>query len=342
MQDINIYLDEINFENKKLITQRKIRYENKRTETYEPNFEYENYEEEMIKGESVLDCMLENTTRDRAVLKKFHELLIKIKFFQNTLIKTLKFELEIDKDDISNVEKVIENLIKINKKQEEKELIEPNNEIKELKNNFENFKNKFQNYKIPVKPKRKFISTETLKSEFNLERKEMIQLENWTKKRIDNILFDSNINDWNKNNSLFFNKIYGKSNFVILIEDTKGNKFGGYFNSKVNSIKSYNSYDLNAFVFNLKSNGRLTEMMKFEITNPNKSFRIYSSSSNWLFSIGSDGGNNGLDDITVMKRNYENGRNGCCQRCYNYKGIQNALCGSKEFDIQRFVIIQMN
>ncbi|MBR2072123.1 MAG: TLD domain-containing protein, partial [Alistipes sp.] len=65
------------------------------------------------------------------------------------------------------------------------------------------------------------------------------------------------------------------------------NKFGYYTPKKIEQISEYYN-DSNSFLFSLKSNGRLNEMMKFPIKNPNESFWLYNKYSNWLISIGSD------------------------------------------------------
>ena len=102
------------------------------------------------------------------------------------------------------------------------------------------------------------------------------------------------------------------------------------------------AYDENSFVFNLRSNGRLSQSMKFSISNQNESIYMYPNNSYWLISIGSDGIRNGVDDITIMKANCQHMSpgNGCCQQSYSYNGIQNALCGSNQFDVKQFFVIQ--
>ena len=44
-----------------------------------------------------------------------------------------------------------------------------------------------------------------------------------------------------------------------------------------------------------------------------------------------------------MKKDCQNKSpgNGCKQLTYNYNGIENALCGSDKFDIDKFFVIQM-
>ena len=69
---------------------------------------------------------------------------------------------------------------------------------------------------------------------------------------------------------------------------------------------------------------------------------LYDERKTWLISIG-DGGNGKNDDINIMKGDCQNHQpgNGCCQSTYNYKGIPNALCGGRNFAIERFFVLQM-
>ena len=71
----------------------------------------------------------------------------------------------------------------------------------------------------------------------NNKTKEIIkQIEELTEKRINNILFDSDIDGWNVNTSVFGERIKNKEHIIIIIEDSEGNKFGGYVNSKTNKV----------------------------------------------------------------------------------------------------------
>ena len=83
--------------------------------------------------------------------------------------------------------------------------------------------------------------------------------------------------------------------------------------------------------------------MKFNVVHIKESFYLYKERSDWLISVGSDGGKGGTDDITIMKGDCQDHHpgNGCCQQSYNYKGRRNALCGSNHFDIERFFVFQM-
>ncbi|BFU22423.1 trichohyalin, putative [Entamoeba histolytica] len=166
--------------------------------------------------------------------------------------------------------------------------------------------------------------------------KEIIkQIEEWTEKRISNILFDSNKDDWNKNKSVFDQRIKNKEHIIIIIEDEDGNKFGGYVNSKIDKVDD-KIYDSQSFVFSLESNGRMKGMKKFDIKEPQFAFWLFNQSHDCLFAFG-------YNDIVVYKENNKT-LSYCCQGLFEYKGILNALCGTgwpNHFTPKRIIAIEM-
>ncbi|BFU20529.1 predicted protein [Entamoeba histolytica] len=177
---------------------------------------------------------------------------------------------------------------------------------------------------------------EKLRITKGMNTKEIIkQIEEWTEKRINNILFDSDIDNWNKDTSVFDQRIKNKEHIIIIIEDEDGNKFGGYINSKIDKVDEW-LYDSHSFVFSLESNGRIEGMMKFDIKEPQCAFWLFNQSSNCLFSFG-------LSDIFVGKENKKT-KSYCQQQSFEYKGIRNALCGKqypKRFTPKRIIVIEM-
>ncbi|BFU22821.1 trichohyalin, putative [Entamoeba histolytica] len=151
--------------------------------------------------------------------------------------------------------------------------------------------------------------------------KEIIkQIEELTEKRINNIIFDSDKDDWNKNTSVFDQRIWNKEYVIIIIEDSEGNKFGGYVNSKIDKIGTGECInDSKSFVFSLESNGRIEGMKKFDI----KKSTI---------------------DIAVFKEN-DKTKSYCCQYSFEYEGIKSALCGKEYpnnyFTPKRIIVIEM-
>ena len=118
--------------------------------------------------------------------------------------------------------------------------------------------------------------------------KEIKQLNKWTNKKCSEVLFDSDKDDWNQNTSVFDDRVKGKNNLMFVVEYTNNNKFGYYLSSSVNQSLNNWTSDSNAFLFSLKSNGRVNGMYKFEI-NPNQSTNachLYDKSNSHLIGLG--------------------------------------------------------
>ncbi|BFU23673.1 trichohyalin, putative [Entamoeba histolytica] len=158
------------------------------------------------------------------------------------------------------------------------------------------------------------------------------QIEEWTNKKVGNVIFDSGIDSWKEDTSVFDKRIMNKEHIIIIIEDSKGNKFGGYVNSKINKVDEWIN-DSQSFVFSLESNGRIERMMKFDIKEQQYAFILYNQSHDCLFGIG-------FSDILVYKEDKKT-NSFCLQHSFEYKGISNALCGKEDFTPKRFIVIEM-
>ena len=165
----------------------------------------------------------------------------------------------------------------------------------------------------------------------NWTQQEQQIIENWTKKTIVEPIFNSDIDDWNQHTSSFQNKLMGKSNLLIVIEDMNNNKFGGYLHSQIISMNSYIN-DSNSFLFSLQSNGRLQGMTKFEITQSQYAFYMSNQMNHVLFKFG--------NDLNVYTANMKSSSY-CDQQSFNYHGYNHALCGNQTFTPKRFVVFQM-
>ncbi|GAB1226993.1 hypothetical protein ENUP19_0316G0013 [Entamoeba nuttalli] len=162
------------------------------------------------------------------------------------------------------------------------------------------------------------------------------QLEEWTIRKFGNIIFDSDIDDWKVDTSVFNQRIMNKEHIIIIIEDEEGNKFGGYINSKIDKVNEWIN-DSNAFVFSLESNGRLEGMMKFDIMKQQYAFYLFNQSSVGLFEFGNGG------DILAYKENNKT-TSSSKQYSFEYKGIEDTLCGKQHpdrFTPKRFIVIEM-
>ncbi len=111
------------------------------------------------------------------------------------------------------------------------------------------------------------------------------------------------------------------------------NVFGGYIDTLID--KKCLVEDPKAFVFSLKSNGRLQELEKFAIKSDCKrdAFRLGNDEWDWLFWMG-------FRDIFIWKKGVDFD-NFCEQHAFDYHGVNNALCGNTHFILSRFVVIQM-
>nr|AAG45212.1 unknown [Entamoeba histolytica] len=83
---------------------------------------------------------------------------------------------------------------------------------------------------------------------------EMRQIEEWTNRKVRNRLFDSHIDDWNKNTSVFIQRVMNKEH-IIIIEDEEGNKIWRYVNSKIDKVDGFINYS-QSFLFSLESKGK--------------------------------------------------------------------------------------
>ena len=177
--------------------------------------------------------------------------------------------------------------------------------------------------------------------DIELPEKERKQLEEWTSLKCSEIVFNSDVDNWSINTSIFNERIIGKKQLVFLIEDENNEKFGYYLNTDV--VEEYGKTietDNNSFSFNLKSNGRLKKPMKYEITNCKRGgYWLYQKEQSSLLFIG---------DISIEKSNLKT-ESWCWQNksYFNYHNIEHALCKnttgkSKTYFIpKKILVIQM-
>ena len=165
-------------------------------------------------------------------------------------------------------------------------------------------------------------------------------LENWTQKKVGDIIFDTVSDDWEDSTSILNNRIEGKRQLIFLVEDKKCQKFGYYHPTDIHLIhQEWLTPDETAFMFNLESNGRLKEPIKFEIKqlHDNGCF-FHPKRSDHLISFG---------EVVLYKRN-KSGWSYCCQtnEMFDYHSIEKALCGRNlwgdPFGLKRLTIISMN
>ena len=175
-----------------------------------------------------------------------------------------------------------------------------------------------------------------------LDTKECKQLEEWTKMKIDYVLFDSRKDNWREDTSVFHEKLKEKSNLIFLIESTCGNKFGYYLSTSIHPtiVNRWVETDDRSFLFNIKSDNRLKNMMKFEIRKGRFGYKMFDLADDCLINLGD------RMAICLFKDNRKH-ESYCFQdgRFFNYHGVDEALVGKTGYDEcfvpARIIVIQM-
>ena len=197
---------------------------------------------------------------------------------------------------------------------------------------------------------------EIMLERYMLEGVEIRKLEEWTRRRCGNVIFDSNFDDWNVNTCQFTQRVLNKSHIVIVIDDGKKNIFGGYIDTVIknmwcshdlrrNANNESRTVDPNAFVFSMKRDGE-EKLRKYQTADSSQSFVLYDEKGFRLFHFGcvSHGRStwNQVFDIDIMRKPHQH-RCRCNKATYDYQGEENSLRPSGEFFIpKRFVVVQMN
>ena len=136
------------------------------------------------------------------------------------------------------------------------------------------------------------------------------QLEEWTRLKCGEVLFDSNKDNWAENTSVFNDRIIGKKQIVFLVESEDGEQFGYYLHTEI--IEEYYfliKTDTKSFEFNLESkDNRLPGPMKFEIKKKiSGGYKLFKKSDDVLITLG---------DIVLSKENKKH-ESFCCSHREN-------------------------
>ena len=151
-------------------------------------------------------------------------------------------------------------------------------------------------------------------------------------------LFDTN-NNYDDEIKEFFNQVTGKDKLAFIIEDKDGNVFGAYINSTIYGSE-YQVFDINAFVFSLRSLGRYDEPKKFKIKEEysHRAFSLKDKEDiyNMLFEV-ADG------EIRIFK-NYKNKECKCYQNAFEYNDLKRVFIAKEsggDFKLERLQVWQM-
>ncbi|BFU20836.1 hypothetical protein CL6EHI_171070 [Entamoeba histolytica] len=309
----------------------------------------ETYSEAIKRGEGIFDRIDETERRRKIVIEKSQETINQIEIMKNKMSRIIE-ECNNDEETLSKtrnelIDKIIsiEEMImkdKLFRKPKETDTItsEFNKKKEEWEKQYSDYFSRKKREEEEAKERKKQEEEERLRIMKGMSTIEEIhQIEKWTNRKVGNLLFDSDIDDWKVGTSVFRERIMNKEHIIIIIEDEDGNKFGGYVNSKIDKVESYIN-DSQSFVFSLESNGRMKGMKKFDIKQPKYAFKLYNQSDDYLFGFGKYG-----SDIFMCK---ENNKTKSCyrQNSFEYKGIENALCGKqypKRFTPKQIIVIEM-
>ena len=200
------------------------------------------------------------------------------------------------------------------------------------------------NYNDYTAPKKKSIISR-VKWYYNLTQIQIEQIQKMNSMKFGKCLFDTMFDDWTNSDTLN-NRILLKRKLLFVVEDETCEKFGYYFDTtvqcKTTEGKKVDTND-KTFHFNISSRNRLTQPMKFPITNCKfGGIGLYHQRNPILIELG---------NIVLYTKDYKNDSY-CYQNTYNfdYKRIPNALCGKtkhgkhlvgQSFKLSRLVVIQM-
>ena len=301
------------------------------------NFTETNDIDQSIKNaETTLDKLIEVKDRLNKIDKTTNELseISKVLTKQCNELNTLCGEREFHYGQITN--DMIDKIIELKQKKMKVDIQPHQQKIDEIKNAFEKEKNEIEKRRVEIK------NVQAIKEMLTNEEKQ--QLEKWTNKKCKEVVFDTNVDNWDKETSVFHEKVLNKQNLLYVIEDTNKNKFGAFSPLALTKYSSW-TQDPNCFIFSLKSNGRYNGMIKCEKTTTDKyAMYLYDKSNNYLFGVGSG------HQIAFYKQSVKS--NSYCQQNYSgnthyfdYHGHEKLLCGTyypQYYTPQRLIVIQMN
>ena len=216
-----------------------------------------------------------------------------------------------------------------------------NQKTEELSNQIKEIRNKTVSKDTHLKSISDFVTKNEIYNiiadEKNLAMNETKQLLEWTNKKYAEVIYDTDRDGYPKDETTTFGEtIMNRNDLIFIVEDYDGNKFGEYLHSKITAWDTTIA-DSNAFMFSLKSNGRLNGMMKFEIINTSCAFVLYNDCD--VFYMGSR-------YVRIYKQNDRSKSYADNQGCFNFHGLTNSLVGktgsSNPFTPKRITVIQMN
>ena len=201
-----------------------------------------------------------------------------------------------------------------------------------------------QNNINEIKEIEEFIKEEKEKKqkksdELHISIEELQMIESWTKKEMKEIIFDTEINDWEEEESEFDEIIMNKNQLLFLIEiEESNNKFGGYINNTINVLYNEDENkgiisDEISFVFKLKGKNSIHFPMKKECSE--NAFYLYPKEDRLLFKLG-------FNDIEIYKEDEDSFVYQENNSSFDYNNNSYALVGKKDYITpKRILVIQL-
>ena len=174
-------------------------------------------------------------------------------------------------------------------------------------------------------------------------------IEETTGRNCKNVLFDSNICQWDRYYSSFDKRLFGKKQLTFIIETEDNNFICFYIHSQLNQYKyegvggkchGNDIFDSNAFIFTFKNGDGINNVQKYPIDYEKhiNAFSLFDKDDKRLFGIG-------INDILVMKKRYQN-ENESIPQTYRYENNENPFNfntnSNHKFVAKRIIVLQMN
>ncbi|KAL7722241.1 TLDc domain-containing protein [Entamoeba marina] len=158
-------------------------------------------------------------------------------------------------------------------------------------------------------------------------------LKSWSGLNFSHVLYDSDLHGDGRGS--LHQTLMDKSKLFFLHFDNNDNVFGGYVQSKITELNTFN-YDKDCFVFSLRKNG---------VDNPRR-YLIKETSARYAFHLNSAYGMlyQFGNDIRICK--VGDARSCCYQFNFEYDGTEDALSDrqwnrNERFSVERIIIMQM-
>ncbi|ELP86590.1 hypothetical protein EIN_162240 [Entamoeba invadens IP1] len=155
-------------------------------------------------------------------------------------------------------------------------------------------------------------------------------LRSWVSAQHLSVLFDSDTENWRMGDKDFSEKLRGKNRLYVVVSDISGSVFGGYAEHYEIGMSNNNKN----FVFSLRRKNVICAQKFSALESRGVVFLPEKDEDQRLVCFGA-----GLWDLQICKQNaFWVGT--CVQRSFDYLGLEQALCGSRNFCPQRVVVLQ--